>query len=69
MTTSEPKVDPRGWYELKAAAEALEVSKSTLTRAMSCTDRDRGIAFKIRKSNGRRIIQGQSIINYWRFTY
>ena len=64
MTTSEPKVDPRGWYELKAAAEALEVSKSTLTRAMNC-----GIAFKIRKSNGRRIIQGQSIINYWRFTY
>lgn len=69
MTSTEPKVDPRGWYELKDAAIALDVDKSTVTRAMNSTDRDRSLPFKIRKSNGRRIIQGQSLINYWRLTY
>lgn len=69
MTTTEPKVNPNGWYELKAAADALEVSKSTVTRAMNSCDPVRRIEFRIRKSNGRRVIKGQSIINYWRFVY
>lgn len=69
MTATEPKVDVRGWYELKAAAAILEVSKSTLTRAMNSTDRNRSIPFKIRKSNGRRIISGQALVNYWRIAY
>jgi hypothetical protein len=69
MTTTEPKVNPCAWYELKDAALALGVDKSTVTRAMNCTDRDRSLPFKIRRSNGRRIISGQSIINFWRLTY
>ena len=69
MTTTEPKVNPTDWYELKDAALALGVSSSTVTRAMNCTDRDRNLPFKIRRSNGRRIVSGQAIINFWRLTY
>lgn len=69
MTHTEPQVALNGWYELKEAAAALGVSKSTLTRAMNSTDRNRSIPFKIRRSNGRRIISGQALVNYWRITY
>jgi len=69
MTTTEPKVNPTALYELKDVADALQVSKSKVMRAMNSTDRDRSLPFKIRKSNGHRVVAGQAIINYWRLTY
>ena len=69
MTTTEPKVNPAGLYELKEAAAALGVAPSTVTRAANNLDRDRGLTYRIRRSNGHRVFKGQDIINYWRLTY
>lgn len=69
MTSTEPRVNPAGLYELKEAAEALGVAPSTLTRAANSTDRDRSIAYRVRRANGHRVFRGQDIINYWRLTF
>ena len=69
MISTEPKVNPNGLYQLSEAAKALGVDPSTLSRAAQRAEGPRGIAFRVRKSNGRRVFRGQDIINYWRLTY
>jgi hypothetical protein len=66
MIATEPKVNPAGLYELKEAAAALGIDRSTLTRAANRTEN--GIRYSIRRSNHRRVFRGIDIINYWRLT-
>lgn len=65
MTQIQPNVFPEGRYELKQAAEALKIDRSTLLRY---THRGK-IRCNIRKSNGRRVWTGAEIIRFWRAEY
>ena len=61
MKKAKPQVDLLGKYELREAAESLDVHKSTIDRwtrlgIMACT---------IRKSNGRRVWTGAEILRMW----
>lgn len=69
MTPTMPNVDPKGLYGVTAAAKALGVNASTITRASKSTDKCRALPFKIRKSSGRKVFKGQDLINYWLLTY
>lgn len=65
MTAIIPNVEPKGWYELKEAAAALGVDKSTL-----CRYQQKGfIRCSHRKHNGRRIYSGSEIIRFWRSNF
>lgn len=64
MIATEPKVCPSGLYELKDAAAALGIDRSTLTRAANAGR----IKFTIRRCNNRRVFRGIDIIIYWRTT-
>lgn len=64
MTETMPKVDPKGRYELKAAAEALELNRTTL-----CHYRKKGlIKAERRVTNGRAVYTGAEIIRFWKAT-
>lgn len=65
MSTTEPKVDPRGLYGMVETARVLGINNSTLTRACH----KGSIAYAVRQSTGKRVFKGQDIINYWRLTY
>lgn len=64
MTETMPKVDPKGRYELKAAAEALQLNRATL-----CRYRNEGLIKAERRiSNGRTVYTGAEIIRFWKAT-
>lgn len=64
MIETMPKVDPKGRYELKAAAEALQLNRATL-----CQYRNRGlIKAERRVTNGRAVYTGAEIIRFWKAT-
>lgn len=65
MTNILPPVDPKGNYELKAASEALCVSKSTLLR----WTQQGFIRCSIRKSNKRKVWSGEALIKFWKSVY
>ena len=65
MTRFQPDVVPEGRYELKEAAAALQIDRSTLLRQ---TYKGK-IRCGIRRSNGRRVWTGAEIIRYWRAEY
>lgn len=65
MTQIQPNVAPEGRYELKEAAAALQIDRSTLLRY---THRGK-IRCGIRKSNGHRVWTGAEIIRLWRAEY
>ncbi len=65
MINSLPSVDPKGVYELKAASESLEVSKSTLLR----WTQQGFIRCSIRRSNKRKVWTGEAIIKFWKSMY
>lgn len=65
MTNTKPKVNPDGRYELKDAAEALLIDRSTLLRYTHKGE----IRCGIRKSNGHRVWTGAEIIRLWRTEY
>lgn len=65
MTQTQPMVAPEGRYELKQAAEALGINRSSLLRH---THAGR-IKCSIRKSNGRRVWTGAELIRFWRAEY
>ena len=62
MTNSIPNVDPNGYYELKAAASALNVDKSTLLRYTAAGY----IRYSIKKCNKRKCWRGSDIITLWK---
>ena len=65
MTTTEPNVSPSGRYELKEAAAALGVDRSTLLRY----SRTGLIRFTIKRSNKRKCWSGADLISFWRANY
>ena len=65
MTKTQPNVAPDGRYELKDAAEALLIDRSTLLRYTHSGK----IRCGIRKSNGHRVWTGAEIIRLWRAEY
>ncbi len=62
MIATEPQVSPSGLYELKAAAAALGIDRSTLSRAAQTGK----IKYTIRRCNNRRAFHGNDILRYWR---
>lgn len=62
MTKTEPNVKPTDRFELREAAEVMEVDKSTILRwtnkgLLSC---------RIRRSNNRRFWTGAELVRFWR---
>lgn len=65
MTTTRPQVAPDGYYQLKEAAAALQVDKSTLLRYTQ-----RGLCkASFRKVNGFRIWKGSELLKVWYTIY
>ena len=64
MTKEQPQVSATGKYELREAAQALDVSTSTLTKWAAAGK----INYGIKKINGRRFFFGSEIIRAWRAT-
>lgn len=65
MINTTPNVEPTGRYELKAAAEALGVDRSTILRytnqgLLKCT---------IKRSNHRRCWTGAELIRFWKASF
>ena len=65
MTTTRPQIDPNGLYESAAACKALGVSRQYL----SSKARSGQIAYKVRRSNGRRIYKGSDLMKLWLWVY
>lgn len=62
MIETEPNVNPKGKYELKAASEALEISRTSLARYTK-----RGlIRCSVSSLNGRNTWLGSELIKFWR---
>lgn len=61
MTTTRPDINPEGLYELKDAAAALAISRSTLHRMTERGD----IKARVRRVNGHRIWKGSDLIRLW----
>ena len=65
MTHTRPQVAPDGLYQLKEAAAALQVDKSTLLRYTQ-----RGLCkATIRRCNGFRIWKGSELLKLWYYIY
>lgn len=62
MTTSPPKINADGFYELRDAAKALGVHKATLSRWA----KEGLIKTSIRRSNNRRVFLGKELMRFWR---
>lgn len=61
MIKSQPQVDPKAKYELRDAAQVLEVSKSCIAKWT-----ERGILRANRKrANGRRFWTGAELLRLW----
>ena len=61
MTKFKPTVDPNGKYELRDAAKALGIHKTTLNAY-----RVKGwIKSSVKKLNGRAVYSGADIIKFW----
>lgn len=65
MITEEPKIKANQRFELREAAEVLDVSPSTIIRWTKV-----GIlSAAIRRTNGRRIWSGAELIKCWHNTF
>ena len=61
MTTLPPQVAMNGLYGMTDAARVLGITRNTLRKYA-----ERGyIAFRVRKSNRRRVTTGKEIIKLW----
>lgn len=65
MTTTKPIIDPSARLELRDAAAALGVTKSTILR-WSAEGR---LACGVKKCNGRRFWTGSELIKFWKSEY
>lgn len=65
MTKTKPEIIPTARLELRQAAEALEVHKSSIIRWTTSGKLKCGI----RKSNGRKYLLGSDLIKFWQAEY
>ena len=62
MTTTEPQVSPKALFELRQAAEILQVSPSTIVKWTA----EGKIRAKIKRINGRRCWLGAELVRAWK---
>jgi len=60
-----PNINPLGRYELRDAAKALQVNKSTINRWTNAGL----LCCQLRKANGRRVWAGSELIRFWKANY
>lgn len=65
MTTELPNVTPNGRYSVTQAADALEVHRNTILRWIG----EGKIKFGIRRTNGRKFIEGRTLTSFWKSQY
>lgn len=65
MITTTPNINPAARLELREAAAALEVDKSSIQRWTSIGRLRCGI----KKSNGRKFWTGAELIRFWKSEY
>ena len=65
MTTTKPNIDPAARLELRDAAAALAVTKSTILRWSA----DGRLTCRVKMSNGRRFWTGEDLLKFWAATY
>lgn len=65
MITSKPDITPDGYYQMNAAAQALQISRTSLHRYT-----EKGIIkASVRRVNGRRIWKGSELLKLWYYIY
>jgi predicted site-specific integrase-resolvase len=65
MTKTIEHIEPSARYELREAADALSVDKSTIQR----WSHDGLLRFGIKKSNNRKFWLGSELIRFWKAEY
>lgn len=65
MIKTIPNIIPAARYELREAAEALGVDKSSIQR----WTKDGRLTCGIKKSNNRKFWLGSELIRFWKATY
>lgn len=65
MVTTPPQVSLGAHYSVSESAKLLQVSRSTLYKAISMGAYSGGIDAKVRRDNGRRYITAEEILRYW----
>lgn len=65
MINTAPKIDPSARLELREAAAALNVDKSTIQK----WTKDQRLRCGVKKSNGRKYWLGSELIRFWKAEY
>ena len=65
MVTTPPRVSLGAHYSVSESAKLLQVSRSTLYKAINIGAQCGGIDTRVRRDNGRRYITAEEILRYW----
>lgn len=65
MTSEMPNVTPNGRYSVTEAAKVMEVHRNTILRWIE----EGKIKFGIRRTNGRKFIEGRTLTGFWKSEY